>query len=61
MGLRLGFPIRLGNPSGMGWVSLAGRAILVGWVGLTDLAGLVEWRNGWGIIQLSVIIHTPMG
>ena len=61
MGLWMGFPIMLGNPSGMGRVVLAGWAILVGWIGLTDLVGLAEWHNGWGIIQLSGIIRTPMG
>ena len=61
MGLWLGFPIRLGNRSGVGWFALAGWAILVGWIFLTDLVGLAERHNGWRIIQLSRIIHTPMG
>ena len=56
-----GFPIRLRNPSGASWVFLAGWAILVGWIGLTDLVGLSDWHIGWGNIQLSRIIRTPMG
>ena len=58
-GIMAGLPIRLGNPSGAGWAVLVGWAILVGWIGLTDLVGLAGRRNGWGIIQLSGIIHTP--
>ena len=39
----LGFPIGLGDPSGLWRVVLAGWYTLVGWVGLKDWVSLAEW------------------